>query len=449
MRVKTFLATYLLFLCILFSSLAVVSVYMTNSQTDMLKDKSVREYHTIASTLSKVIAVLSCRTLGLSISESVSSLVIGYARYYARYNIDLTLSDLTSSEYTEIINYEITLTKQDGRHFIHIAGVLPELYNFYRLDYTLDVTESIMEMRNIQHILLLLAVIFSVITAIALYFILSSVFKPLSVVARASMKIADGQYGERIIIKDKNELSGVASGFNRMADTVQKQIYLLEEEAAAKQQFADNFAHEIRTPLTSIYGYAELLQKAPLNESEIIESAQYIMNEAGHMNKISNSLLELATLRNYTPIKKPISISRLFEDIRRSTENVLREHGVQLICRSDDGTLQGQEDLIKSLLMNLCFNALKACSPGIGVIHLTAKENIISVSDNGIGIPKESLSKITEPFYRVDKARSREQGGAGLGLALCKQIAEAHYATMEIESSPGIGTTVKVTFTSS
>jgi signal transduction histidine kinase len=381
----------------------------------------------------------------------VNLLVSGYAGYYARYNIDLTLTDSSWPEHMdgEPANDGVTLTKQDGRHFIHIAGILPEPYEFYQLSYTLDVTESIKDMQNIQHILLLLSVIFSVITAIALYFILSSVFKPLSVVAKASRKIAGGQYGERIHVKGKNELSSMAADFNRMADEIETQIGLLEEEAAGKQQFVDNFAHEIRTPLTSIYGYAELMQKASLDESEIIESAQYIMNEAGHMNKIANSLLELATLRQYAPIKKSISVSRLFEDIRRSMENALLEHRVQLVCHIEADVLEGQEDLIKSLLMNLCFNAVKACPPGTGVIRLTAERNIISVSDNGSGIPEESLAKITEPFYRADKARSREQGGAGLGLALCKQIAEAHNAEMTIESSLDIGTAVKIIFTTS
>ena len=131
----------------------------------------------------------------------------------------------------------------------------------------------------------------------------------------------------------------------------------------------------------------------------------------------------------------------------------LKKHNVRLDCRSTADVLTGQEDLLKSLLVNLCLNAINACTPGAGVIRLTAEKQldglIISVADNGCGIPDESLSYITEPFYRVDKARSREQGGAGLGLALCRQIAGAHGAEMVLESSVGAGTTVKITFTSS
>ena len=115
--------------------------------------------------------------------------------------------------------------------------------------------------------------------------------------------------------------------------------------------------------------------------------------------------------------------------------------------------LEGQEDLIKSLMLNLCLNALRACVPNKGAICMEAKNEggsvTLSVSDNGRGIPADSLPKVTEPFYRVDKARNRKDGGAGLGLALCRKIAETHGAEMIIESALGVGTTVKITFTTS
>lgn len=171
------------------------------------------------------------------------------------------------------------------------------------------------------------------------------------------------------------------------------------------------------------------------------------------MNKIANSLLELATLRNYTPVNSKISIYQLFDEISRSMGKSFRERGARLVCCTDVDIIDGREDLIKSLIINLCSNALKSCAPDAGEIRLTAgaqgEKTVLSVEDNGCGIPPESISKVTEPFYRVDKARSREQGGAGLGLTLCRQIAEAHGAEMTIESAVGVGTTVKIIFTSS
>ena len=457
MRLKTFVLTYLLFLCILFSSIGMVSVYLTNSQMNMLKDKSEREYQTISATLARDIAVLYGRSSGASgmnFSEAVETFVNGYARYYSNYGIDISLTDFTPAEQNDTIqiNTESSFIKQEQDHFIYISGMLPEPFHFYRLEYYSNITESIADMQNIQRSFLFFSVLFSIITAFALYFILASIFKPLGIIADTSRKIADGLYGERIQIKGENELSAMAYDFNRMAEIVENQIRLLEEEAVSKQQFIDNFAHEIRTPLTSIYGYAEYIQKAPFDEAETIESTQFIMDEANHMKKIANSLLELATLRNYTPDKVSIPIRQLFESINQAMKKSLDEKNIRLICENDVDVMEGQEDLIKSLLMNLCFNAVNACAPNDGVICLEAKKReggvVLSVSDNGCGIADADIAKITEPFYRVDKARSREHGGAGLGLALCRQIAGTHGAEMAIESSLGAGTKVKIFFTS-
>jgi len=234
---------------------------------------------------------------------------------------------------------------------------------------------------------------------------------------------------------------------------VESQISYLEEEAKNKQQFVDNFAHEIRTPLTSIHGYAEYMNKASLDEKEIIESTSYIMGETAHMKNIANSLLELATLRDYVPIKEDIQVSKLFSDIAGTLESSLNASGTELIYISEVDTVYAQEDLLRSLLLNLCTNAIKACPYGDCIIRLEARERedgiVISVADDGEGIPKESLHKVIEPFYRLDRSRNRDYGGTGLGLALCHQIAAVHGAKMVIESEQGVGTTVEVIFTTS
>ena len=453
MRFKTFIATYLLFLCILFASVGLVSVHLTNSQINMLGEKSAGQYQTIVHSLSRDIAVLYGRNMEwVDFSIAVDNLVSGYARYYSRQNIHISITDLTLSGRDSMpAEAEVTFVSQGQEHFIFISGLLPGRFGYFRLDYRLNVTESISEMQSIQNILLISAVLFSVIAAIALYFILALIFKPLGIVAKLSKKIASGQFGERIPVAGKNELAQVAFDFNKMAEEIECQIAYLKEEAENKQQFVDNFAHEVRTPLTSIYGYAEYLQKTSLDEKEIIEASGYIMDEADHMKKIANSLLELAILRDYTPVKSQISIPALFEDIGQTMEKSLREHKARMTCRSDVDIVNGQEDLIRSLLLNLCSNALKACSPGGGNIRLEARAvpygTLISVIDDGCGIPEESLPKVAEPFYRVDKSRSREHGGTGLGLTLCRKIAEVHNAEMAMESTVGVGTSVQITFT--
>jgi signal transduction histidine kinase len=242
----------------------------------------------------------------------------------------------------------------------------------------------------------------------------------------------------------------MTKSFNKMAVTIQNQIQVLEEEARKKQEYVDNLAHEIRTPLTSIYGYAEYMQKASLTEEDLFESTQYIMDEAYHMNKIADSLLNLATLRFFTPIKAEIDLPRLYEEVSVTLSPLAQKYQVRLESDCQVKTILAQEDLLKSLLLNLAANAIKACSPHSGLVQLQAFEEsgriILQVRDNGSGIPAEALDKVTDPFYRVDKARSREQGGAGLGLALSQQIAQVHGAILTIESELGIGTQVRVIF---
>jgi len=504
MRLKTFLATYLLFLAILFSSVGIVSFYLNNSQINMLKDKSTGQFQTIVSSLNRDIAVLWGRE-GISEArfyEAVNELVRGYARYYSRHGILLGMSGARvmpedamgadamygvptthSPVGTPYMASEMEIVFEDdgdGRYFIFISGPLTGSFGHFMLEYRLNATENIRDMRSIQNTLLISAIAFSVIAAFGLYLILTSIFRPLTVVAKAAREIADEIAGQvrndggsgkgRVPThwgNGKNELAQVALDFNKMAEKIEGQILLLEEEAENKQQFVDNFAHEMRTPLTSIYGYAEYMQKALLDEGEIVELSGRIMDKAEYLEEIADSLLKLAMLRDYRADEKEIDLRGLFEDIRGMVEVAAAAQGVEFSCCAYVKTIIGQEDLIKSLLLNLCFNGLKACFgdgeskertaeriyPGYRAgerkfVYLGAKEEngeiVLSVRDNGCGIPDESLSKVTEPFYRVDKARDRESGGAGLGLTLCRKIAEAHGAEMVIESVVGEGTIVKV-----
>ncbi len=146
-------------------------------------------------------------------------------------------------------------------------------------------------------------------------------------------------------------------------------------------------------------------------------------------------------------------LPRLFDDVTQSLREPITAKKAELICVCEADKMMGQEDLLRSLLLNLIVNALKACPESGGIICLKAKQEagqiILSVTDSGCGIPNESLAKVTEPFYRVDKARSREYGGIGLGLSLCRQIALAHSAELHIASTPGQGTKVSVNFTAS
>jgi signal transduction histidine kinase len=446
MRIKTFLAAYVLFLIVMFSCFGIISGFMTDTQMDMYMERSGAEYRRIAGSLARDIAVL----YGISnnIAEDINALVNNYMAHYAQSNVFLALGGASDGDSAAAT---VSFMHINGRYFIQVIGTLPEPFGLLQLIYLHDITDTILNMRHVQNVLLVICIAFSVVTAFVLHFMLARIFRPLRFVSLASRNIATGNYNERITLKGNNELTAMADDFNTMAKEIERQIQILKEEADGKQQFADNFAHEIRTPLTSIYGYAEYMQKVSLKEDEIIESAQHIMDEANHMKNIADSLLFLATLRGYEAVCVELSIPSLFEYVKQSLKKAIGTQQIQFDYKIDTDTLYGQEDLIKSLLTNLCTNAVTALPEVGGIITLTAEKSnahvILTITDNGRGIPPHSLPKITDPFYRADQARNRGQGGAGLGLALCKRITEAHGAEMAIASTPGIGTKVTLTFT--
>ena len=450
MRLKTFISAYVLFLCIMFSIISIISVYMTRSQMGMLKEQSIREYETISGTLARDIQQLYAHggLPGMDLDTAVETFMLGFVMHYRRHGIDLRLTDITVA--ADPLVAEISVVQAQNRHYIRIAGVLPEPFHLYQLDYYFNITDSIASVQSIQRALLFFAVIFSAITALALYFIVQRIFRPLGVIDITSREIASGNYGERIHIRGNNELSSMAASFNQMAEEVEKQMRILADEAKSKQQFIDNFSHEIRTPLTAISGYGEYILSAPFNEDEVMDSAKYIVDKANHMKTIADSLLKLATLRNYKPTIDKLPVANIFDNVHQTLKKTLHKGNTQLLCKAEASYVHAQEDLIKIMLINLCHNAIKSCPPG-GTVTLESTNHsnttVISVTDNGHGIPADSLDKVTEAFYRTDAARGGRKGGVGLGLTLCKQIAEVHGAGMQIFSTEGVGTQVKITFT--
>ncbi len=361
-------------------------------------------------------------------------------------------SDKLGYSFTETGVRKATFENIDDGVYFKVIGELPGTNNKFSIQYIYDISGDLKGWKDTQRILLLVGVMFAIILAISLQYLLGRVFRPLDMVSAASKKIADGQYDNRITISGSNELAEMAGSFNNMAEEIQRRITQLGEIAEQKQQFIDNLAHEIRTPLTSVYGFAEYIQKATISDEEKMLAADYIMSESQRMLNISNRLLELATLRNQKIKMKEVDVKSLFEHSYKSLEARLTENQISLKWKNEIGTIYGDKDLLQSLLLNFTDNAIKACNPEGVIIWNAYIENgcrVLSVQDNGKGIPQNEISKIIDPFYRVDESRNREKGGVGLGLSICEQIANCHNAVLSIESLPNVGTVVKLTFTSS
>lgn len=209
-----------------------------------------------------------------------------------------------------------------------------------------------------------------------------------------------------------------------------------------QSRFVADLTHELKTPLTSMIGYADLLRSAPLDESRRRAAADAIYHESTRLESLSQQLLALQGLQTDSVTLGSVPVAAVFADVTRSLPDAA------LDCDAPAGAaVRADRVLLADLLRNLVLNALHA-EPKDGTVHLTCAEAggqwRLTVRDNGCGIPAGALPHLTEPFYRVDKARARANGGSGVGLALCAEIAAAFGTKLEFESTPGEGTTVAI-----
>lgn len=206
-----------------------------------------------------------------------------------------------------------------------------------------------------------------------------------------------------------------------------------------------SFAHELKTPMTAIIGYADLLRSQSLSQEELQESANYIFSEGRRLERLSLKLLELLVSKEGNFQMVPCRPKLVLEEVAHMMQPGFDRQQITFTSSCGNGICCLEPDLLRSLLVNLMDNARKSIDDS-GSIHVEIEVwpslCRILVRDTGRGIAPHELEHIQEPFYRVDKSRSRAQGGTGLGLALCREIVKLHHGTLLFESKPGHGTCV-------
>ncbi len=325
----------------------------------------------------------------------------------------------------------------------------------YVLIYAKDISELDEEFRQLIVLFAGVSLAASTLLAILLYLLLRRLNTPLEKLRKTTESLANGDFNARADESGNDEFSALAKDFNHMADQLDLHMQELQRTADEKQRMLDDLAHEMRTPLTSIHGYAEYIGGANISEEEKIDAAQYIMSESMRLKNISETLLDTAFVRENKIMPATIDTKSMMARTREHFFERASANAIELkICCEQNFDIFGDEVLIELLLSNLTENALKAARKVTDrprVVELGAiqhnEDKILFVRDNGIGMTEDQLAHITEPFYRTDRARSRGEGGTGLGLSLCARIVEAHHANLKFQSVPGKGTTVFVTFT--
>jgi signal transduction histidine kinase len=457
---RAYLSTLLVFVIFFYLSIYMVSNYAYRTSLNSERERSFGEAGFIAVSLEReMIGIIENDE---NIGDDGFHFFRRYADYYKSRNIYLELwknNDFIVGNIpgSPMMAYEVNVGGQLAKvveygqnRFMLVAGSFEVGSDSYSLIYAHDLKGFTAEHSSLTRFLIVSAAVLSVLLSAVLFFLLRHLSKPIEKLDEAARRISGGDFSMRVPVYGKDELAAFAWSFNSMADEIEAKVHELQTTAEQKQRFIDNLAHELRTPLTTIRGYADYLKNARICEDDRIESLDFIVSESNRIVVMANKLLDIALMRNSTFEAVEISVPELLHDIAQKLNPKLSEKRIKLEMIGEQGVVTGDRVLLESMLYNLLDNAIKA-SDVEGAIHLSCLTETgycaIEILDFGKGMPDEHIGKLTEPFYRVDKARSRSDGGAGLGLALCGQIAELHNAELVFQSEVGKGTTVRLTFT--
>ena len=318
-----------------------------------------------------------------------------------------------------------------------------KLINLVQVGTSLEAVQE--TLRNLK--IFLFTAVPSVLILAALFarFMARRALKPISRIIDTAREIGQGQeLSKRIpVLKIKDELGQLALTFNEMMNR-------LENSFAQMRQFSSDASHELRTPLTVLKGQNELIlskQRKPEEYQEVISSN---LEEINYMSKVLEDLFVLSKSdENQVNLDyKPVDLRALVEEVCKHADILAEEKNIKIIIAFlEPIEIKGDEVRLRQMVWNVLQNGIKYTQQG-GELKISLQNEgdfaLLTIQDTGIGIPEEDLPLIFNRFYRVDKARTRDEGGSGLGLSICRQIAEAHKGKIEVESKLGVGTRFKI-----
>lgn len=334
------------------------------------------------------------------------------------------------------------IMKHGDQYYVHAGTNVNALDRILYVETQKDISEVFKERASGFSVYRRVTAVMLFLGTIIMYAISSWLTRPIRLLTRATRRMASGDYDYRAKQVSNDELGQLTNAFNNMAIVLEDNIGKLEEEIRSREDFVGAFAHELKTPLTAIIGYADMLRSRKLNEEKQFMSANYIYTEGKRLEAMSFRLLDLIVTKRHEIDFQMVSAKSLFYNLY---EMYVVNHNVKIQFSYETGMVRAEANLIKTVLVNLLDNACKASEQGSPIeVEGTSLSNgyRFLVRDYGEGIPKEEQNKITKAFYMVDKSRSRSRNGAGLGLALCTEILHLHNSRLEIESEPGKGTTI-------
>ena len=292
---------------------------------------------------------------------------------------------------------------------------------------------------------LMFSTLLALLGGVVTYFIVGHALKPLRKIADKMEEVqAQNLSDSRLEENEVKELNQISVSYNKMLER-------LSEAFDVQRQFTANAAHEHRTPLSLMQVQLDLYNSTrhPGNDVDTLQTIRMITEQNGRLSKMVKTLLDMSELQTVGRDEK-IIVDALVDEVLADLEPLAQEKSIKLIGKCKAAPMVGSDILIYRLVYNLVENAIKYNHLG-GQVTVTAyqkeKQVYLSVADTGSGIPEELRERVFEPFFRVDKSRSRELGGVGLGLALVREIVRVHDGSITVKSNPSGGTIFEVLFT--
>lgn len=339
------------------------------------------------------------------------------------------------------------LKKTSSKYYVYTIQSVSIGSNPFYIENKYDVT-SLFQTRSSQiQTYLKSTVVLLSLGMVFVYMISLWLMKPIKRLSQGLKEVTQDNIYSQLEVTGDDEIADVMNDFNSMSIHLSQTLDELNETIEKQKIFIGDFSHELKTPLTSIIGYGDLIRSKKLSEEELILYSNAIVEEGKRLEKISMKLMDLTVLKQDTCTMSPIPTTLFFDQIQQGIQPLLDQHHITLTMDITPSTIYIDSDLMKTVLYNLIDNSRKAIGSN-GYIKIRGfiedKNYHITLADNGCGIPKEEIDKLTQAFYMVDKSRSRKNGGAGLGLSIVDTIIKAHHASMHINSVVNQGTTIEI-----
>ncbi len=391
---------------------------------------------------------------------------------YSVNNVEQYNTELYSMENKEITSdlkekisgkrEEILKAKEDEKTFIirtinnRKYAFVSSVVNLENRDFKLIISKDIQyvytERINNYKFFIIIDFIMSIILSIGMYIISKKLTNPLVKLSDISKDIAKGEYNIRVVESQKNDEIGILEhNFNLMIDVIENNIEELKYLNESKQRFIDSLNHEIKTPITSIIGYSDLLLKNKVSEDIKIKSLKYINSEAKRLESLNSILLKLTLMREEKQNLKKVNLKDSIINVKNTLIYKMERKNINLNIDIENIDIWIDKGLLEILLTNIMDNSIKASDIDStidisGYYNKDIDKYMLKIKDEGIGIPKEDLDKVLEPFYMVDKARTRKNNGIGLGLSICSEICNINNISLDIKSELNVGTEVILAF---